>query len=284
MNTQSLKSVWQHVIMDYSERLLSQQQDRLPALAGLARKFQTSSLGEYYAGIWELSLRRALLWSVGYSGGQTISSHSLKSTSREFVAPTRSYFSIQQACIPTAEPLFSEDTLESICHVDHVICPLASTNPFGRIVDAHLTLKAKCVSMEIAYQERLMRHTSSKVHAAGTDFVCSADWTLDDPELEDYLPAGTRVVIAFLHQRRMGTCTICQDSLYVLRFESKGLMKESVLFIKPIARANSTSALSPNGQSRLCDCVDEYVGHNTHADALQCCHSPRQHFAQILYQ
>tara|TARA_R110002060_G_scaffold40278_3_gene51567 strand:- start:705 stop:2399 length:1695 start_codon:yes stop_codon:yes gene_type:complete len=64
---------WYSLVEDYSSRFLTEESDKLPALAGLASKFrQEHSPGSYYAGIWSEHLPSALLWRTlfSYSGGQ----------------------------------------------------------------------------------------------------------------------------------------------------------------------------------------------------------------------
>jgi hypothetical protein len=54
---------WYGLVEDYSSRNLSNETDKLPALAGLASKFsEEQSPGNYLAGIWSDHLPSALLW------------------------------------------------------------------------------------------------------------------------------------------------------------------------------------------------------------------------------
>jgi hypothetical protein len=41
---------------------LSKQEDRLPALSGVAKNFEKHNGGEYYGGIWEADLQDQLMW------------------------------------------------------------------------------------------------------------------------------------------------------------------------------------------------------------------------------
>ncbi|KAH4413401.1 hypothetical protein HBH92_092350 [Parastagonospora nodorum] len=56
--------LWVDVVQEYSQRKLTNPTDRLPAIAGFASRLQSSTLGEYHAGLWEHSLPSALLWQT----------------------------------------------------------------------------------------------------------------------------------------------------------------------------------------------------------------------------
>ena len=54
---------WYSLVEDYSSRYLTNESDKLPALAGLASSFrERQSLGKYLAGMWSKHLPSALLW------------------------------------------------------------------------------------------------------------------------------------------------------------------------------------------------------------------------------
>ncbi|KAI0417942.1 heterokaryon incompatibility protein-domain-containing protein [Xylaria grammica] len=56
---------WHRVVHEFSGKLLSNTQDRLPAIAGIAEHFGSlGRLGKYLAGIWQSSFPRGLLWRV----------------------------------------------------------------------------------------------------------------------------------------------------------------------------------------------------------------------------
>jgi hypothetical protein len=57
---------WYHevIAMDYSKRLLSVSEDKLPAVSGLARLVARSTQSRYIAGLWEYGLCFGLCWKV----------------------------------------------------------------------------------------------------------------------------------------------------------------------------------------------------------------------------
>lgn len=78
---------WNEIVEAYSSRQISQCQDRLTALAGVASKFsKTHSIpkDEYLAGFWKSTLPESLLWIVGETPTQRASWE----TSGPYVAPS----------------------------------------------------------------------------------------------------------------------------------------------------------------------------------------------------
>lgn len=94
---------WQSVLKEYSQRHLTREEDRLPALAGLAARYAQATGYTYLAGLWREDLPRSLLWRM-----PTLYDHdpqertsqstpswtwaSLKRSSCEFLFPTAEEF------------------------------------------------------------------------------------------------------------------------------------------------------------------------------------------------
>src|SRR5204862_4160395 len=55
---------WIRLVEEYSARDLTRDQDKLPAMAGLARKIAAWSGDTYLAGLWRSSLLKSLSWQV----------------------------------------------------------------------------------------------------------------------------------------------------------------------------------------------------------------------------
>lgn len=56
--------LWQELVQSYSARNLSNFNDLLPAISGLAQRVQDQTRSRYFAGIWERELVPSLLWEV----------------------------------------------------------------------------------------------------------------------------------------------------------------------------------------------------------------------------
>lgn len=56
--------IWEVVVKDYSTRSMTNQEDKLPALSGIVRYFQTAMNDAYLAGLWRKHLLHELSWIV----------------------------------------------------------------------------------------------------------------------------------------------------------------------------------------------------------------------------
>lgn len=63
-STVDLNALWRTIISNYSHRQFSQYKDRLPALWGIARKFQDTGMRGYCAGLWSSDLAISLMWET----------------------------------------------------------------------------------------------------------------------------------------------------------------------------------------------------------------------------
>lgn len=57
---------WPLIVEDFTSRQISMEKDRLPALAGLAERFQAQTGYVYLAGLWLEALPRSLIWTRRY--------------------------------------------------------------------------------------------------------------------------------------------------------------------------------------------------------------------------
>jgi hypothetical protein len=53
---------WSNIVEEFTRRKIGKDEDRLPALAGLAKKYRDATGYEYLAGVWRQELPAALLW------------------------------------------------------------------------------------------------------------------------------------------------------------------------------------------------------------------------------
>lgn len=57
-------NLWYEIIWDYSNRLLTEESDKLPGLAGLAHTSASMTSDEYFAGLWKKDIVSGLLWKI----------------------------------------------------------------------------------------------------------------------------------------------------------------------------------------------------------------------------
>lgn len=145
--------IWERIIERYSQRLLTIPQDKLPAISGLAKLFQTTlnaAPSDYLAGLWKIDLPMSLLWHV--------TGFSLPSRPEQWRAPTWSWASLDSGI-----GFFNERyqfSLESHIEVVNCFCSPSSVDPLGRVKDGMIkilgnlvpvTLKAEIVNFSIPY-------------------------------------------------------------------------------------------------------------------------------------
>ncbi|KAK3316466.1 heterokaryon incompatibility protein-domain-containing protein [Apodospora peruviana] len=57
-----LSEIWNGFLPSYTERLLTQESDKLPAILGVAKALQTAGMGRYHVGLWQSDLLTGLTW------------------------------------------------------------------------------------------------------------------------------------------------------------------------------------------------------------------------------
>ncbi|KAF2099956.1 HET-domain-containing protein [Rhizodiscina lignyota] len=134
-SVQALYSNWIGLIQEYNLRNITDPQDRLPALAGIAKKYaQALADDDYCAGLWKSQLLPTLAWQNG---------DAKPSRPEQYRAPTWSWVSVDGELFwpddaQVMESWMAKDVEILDCH----ITPLSADVPFGRVKDASLTIKA----------------------------------------------------------------------------------------------------------------------------------------------
>ncbi|KAL8734097.1 MAG: hypothetical protein Q9181_003317 [Wetmoreana brouardii] len=127
---------WAEVVETYTERDLTVESDRLPALSGLASKFSNLWNCAYYAGLWEKKLIEGLCWFV-YDPFTSINIESY--------APSWSWASLigSVSCHDTL--IDNTPVVESPAEFTSIFeCNTTPANkavPFGKVTDWSLTME-----------------------------------------------------------------------------------------------------------------------------------------------
>jgi hypothetical protein len=155
---------WREAVSLYSERALTKETDRLPALAGLAKALAKKTESRYCAGIWADDMPFGLLWRA--------SDHC--SRPRSWLAPSWSWasligpvywtrslatdpFATLSSMCSVLECMHGSDdgiplcalTLDSV-QLQHIRVQASQENPYGIIKDAWLNMEASILPV-IAY-------------------------------------------------------------------------------------------------------------------------------------
>lgn len=88
---------WPKIVEDYSQCQLTNPNDRLPAIAGLARRFQCVNEDEFLAGLWKSKLHIGLLWRRVPSKSDTLEPSPPNEHRPSRRTPSWSWISINEA-------------------------------------------------------------------------------------------------------------------------------------------------------------------------------------------
>ncbi|KAF4807360.1 hypothetical protein CGCSCA5_v013440 [Colletotrichum siamense] len=197
--------MWQSIVWSYSETQLTKASDKLIALSGIAKYFQTKMKDTYVVGMWSSTLESSLLWKAD-PDGQIDGSPSVRPET--YRAPTFSWASIDgqiTAPTPTRENLLIEVV---DFHLDH-----NSPDTTGLITGGYLDLKCRPGSFEMVvnYVGKL-RQLFLKVDGAIVKSKHKKDWVagvsvyldVDQKSFDDENKAGSLYYIPTQKQTTAG--------------------------------------------------------------------------------
>ncbi|KAJ0314894.1 hypothetical protein Brms1b_006428 [Colletotrichum noveboracense] len=133
--------IWNSIVRSYSDTRLTKASDKLIALSGIAKDFQTKLNDTYVVGMWRSTLESSLLWHVSRQS-QIDGSPSVRP--EPYHAPTFSWASIDGR-ITTAGPTKENMLIEVVgLHLDHV-----SQDTTGLVTGGYLDLKCQPGSFQM---------------------------------------------------------------------------------------------------------------------------------------
>ncbi|CAN9175569.1 unnamed protein product [Alternaria alternata] len=140
-----LSTWWWRAVYEYKMGSLSNLDDRLPAIAGVASEFQNLNGDVYVAGLWMKSLIRDLQWFVCRISGEQTDNNSNKDV--KYDAPTWTWASVHECKIlghsekheNSQKYRLDSDTVEIIDCKVNLVSPLA---PFGSVNGGELKIRA----------------------------------------------------------------------------------------------------------------------------------------------
>jgi hypothetical protein len=134
---------WAKIVEAYSARILTFETDRLPALSGLAARFESKHRLEYIAGLWNHNIVQQLAWIQ--SGGRYRDGWIWETS-----APTFSWASINGEIGWPTEVAGLEDVKHYAKTVDAHIT-LKGQNRFGEISDGYVLLRGRLICADFVY-------------------------------------------------------------------------------------------------------------------------------------
>lgn len=127
---------WQGIVNAYSLRKLSFPSDRLPAISGMAERFQQATKSEYIGGLWVDNLVEDLLWSTA----PFLENPHVADRLSWYRAPSFSWASVEsQTHYELAETYMS---LQSSIKVIAALCIPKGANCFGEVSNGFLEIQA----------------------------------------------------------------------------------------------------------------------------------------------
>ncbi|RFU30677.1 hypothetical protein B7463_g5660, partial [Scytalidium lignicola] len=133
---------WHGLVHLYSLRQLSFENDKLPAVSGIASEVHEITDLEYLAGLWKENLVADLCWHRDYEiGGLQV-----PGIQREiYVAPSWSWASIDGSI---GHPDFCS-SLDPLVTILKSRCTVPGENSFGKVTDGFITIQGPLVEMTL---------------------------------------------------------------------------------------------------------------------------------------
>ncbi|KXH41609.1 hypothetical protein CSAL01_07862 [Colletotrichum salicis] len=205
-NLANAEEWWAGILRQYTMRRLAKEEDKLPALSGLAQLYHQLTRDTYLAGLWKASFPHCLCWyNTAQAGTYTMKLgigrrsrtprvHSWSWASLDIVNDAQCRFWWPRESLST-NPIIYEDgaTSRPVCTVQEAICQLKTDDLFGEVVGGSIDLGVLPVSAKIGTKSQGDESFSTVGDVAwtldyvedGTDVhICLADCSLDDDDLQ----------------------------------------------------------------------------------------------------
>ncbi len=122
----SMLACWERIVRYYSIKSIIKEEDRLPALSGIAKRFQSVRDSRYLAGLWEDNLIKDLCWMVRVRGRR----------SRKYLAPSWSWCSVFACATCSNDSKLARDDIT----VQEVSCTPSTSDPTGAVSSGFIRL------------------------------------------------------------------------------------------------------------------------------------------------
>jgi hypothetical protein len=156
---------WRLIVNEFADRKLTVETDKLPALSGVARRFQEHTGDRYLAGLWLKTLVHDLAWTRPFL-------EPLVERSAVTLAPFWSWTAVNGADYKNTGLTADKDAAFEV--IDAQV-PLAGANEFGEVKSAELVMLAAVIRMDACYYGR-------------TKFNLTARWSKVAAYQPDYKP------------------------------------------------------------------------------------------------
>ncbi|RYP36521.1 hypothetical protein DL767_003344 [Monosporascus sp. MG133] len=177
-------NAWEDTVERYSKTLLTFDKDKLIAIAGVAKQFQSAQLGDYCAGLWRNSILSNLTWQCHRSSFRPLGK---RGNEKPCHAPSWSWAAVNKSISfgsrtlydSEAEWLKSNDSMLELAEVHDVTITPLTENPFGEILAGQIELSAWLLRERTQITQRDSRTTASSLgldkKEHGDDFTFPLD-------------------------------------------------------------------------------------------------------------
>ncbi|KAK4188745.1 heterokaryon incompatibility protein-domain-containing protein [Podospora australis] len=168
---------WYDIANSVIHRNITNPQDLLPALSGLATQFQEDGAGPYLAGLWKNDLPRALLWRPWGDIGRRVV---------PYRAPSWSWVSIEHQQLGNhvyprntrwGDPL--EGLMNTYATIIEAQCTPKGKDPMGAVVDGFIKLSAPLVQVQVIQTDTLTSHVELRPLMVDVECTKSSFGALD---------------------------------------------------------------------------------------------------------
>jgi hypothetical protein len=139
-----ISELWYRYVQEYSYLELSNPEDKLPALSGLAIEINKSTGDEYLCGLWRSQLLRELMWSHYPLG---------RSRPAIWRAPSWSWSSVNNQITFSRMPPEEAHPMAQV--IECSVTPVSSVSPFGEVSDATLKIRGPVLEFTKDHPEQI---------------------------------------------------------------------------------------------------------------------------------
>lgn len=230
---------WHELVARYTLLGLTQGDDKLPAMSGLAqatRRFAAQhslDLGQYHAGIWQFGIQHGLCWMV-FSGDS-----GLKDMSGTYRAPSWSWAAYDTVIRVQDLRYINQSTIQAwYAEVTDVSCMLATLDTHGKVKDGYLDLATIYFDIIIepgANWKRMRFPTVRSIPEHNSPLVCTLISAINGVQKTHYSSNSLRVrwdanVSEQIHGGLRCTCAIMYTQLRK-SLDKQGLTRDAFLML-----------------------------------------------------
>ena len=145
--------LWWQVVRTYNRGALTKYEDKLIAMAGIAKEMQVVLKDKYIAGLWGKHLLHHLTWHTTISpGGDEVFDWGKSSRPPYYQAPSWSWASINR-CV---ENMVNFDARPLATILDHSVS-VDGPSEFGRVIDGYIRIRGQLTQVTFRASDKVLR-------------------------------------------------------------------------------------------------------------------------------